>query len=131
METSLGRKRKANEIDDEYDMDKVWGIVTDAEKWYFMECMLYSERKPLFKLSKPLFVVYEDENMKDKAEKVLGHIIWLMEEAQKPVEVPQSVKREIKRVRSSSNMGKTIALRIESDSIFVICFIFTRYFLYF
>src|SRR5271170_6227096 len=20
----------------EYDMDKVWGIVTDAEKWYFM-----------------------------------------------------------------------------------------------
>ncbi|GES88773.1 hypothetical protein GLOIN_2v1030212 [Rhizophagus clarus] len=34
---SLGHKRKANEIDDEYSLDKVWGIVTDAEKWYFME----------------------------------------------------------------------------------------------
>jgi hypothetical protein len=25
MESSLTRKRKANEIDDDYDMDKVWG----------------------------------------------------------------------------------------------------------
>ena len=32
MESSLGHKRKANEIDDEYNLDKVWGIVTDAEK---------------------------------------------------------------------------------------------------
>jgi len=36
------------------------GIVTDAEKWYFMECMQDSEGKPSFKLSKPLFVTYED-----------------------------------------------------------------------
>src|SRR4051812_45070814 len=35
IESSLFRKRKANEIDNEYDMDKVWGIVTDVEKWYF------------------------------------------------------------------------------------------------
>ena len=41
MESSLMcRKRKADEIDDEYGLDKVWGIVTDAEKWYFMECSL-------------------------------------------------------------------------------------------
>uniref|UniRef100_U9TZU3 Uncharacterized protein n=1 Tax=Rhizophagus irregularis (strain DAOM 181602 / DAOM 197198 / MUCL 43194) TaxID=747089 RepID=U9TZU3_RHIID len=39
-------------------------------------------------LSKPLFVAYED----DKAEKVLGHIIWLLEEAQKPVETSQESK---------------------------------------
>ena len=84
MESSLGHKRKANEIDDEYSLDKVWGIVTDAEKWYFMECMQDSEGIISFKLSKPLFVVYEDEVTKDKAEKVLGHIIWLLEEAQKP-----------------------------------------------
>src|SRR5581483_9856120 len=89
MESSLSRKRKANEID-EYDMDKVWGIVTDAEKWYFMECTLDSERKPSFILSKPLFVVYENAGMKDMAENVLEHIIWLMEEAQKPVETSQS-----------------------------------------
>ena len=47
------------------------GIVTDAEKWYFMECMQDSEGKPSFKLSKPLFVAYEDVGMKDMAEKSL------------------------------------------------------------
>ncbi|RIA96156.1 hypothetical protein C1645_815723 [Glomus cerebriforme] len=41
MESSLtGRKRKENEIDDERDVDKVFGIVTDARDWYFMECTL-------------------------------------------------------------------------------------------
>ena len=64
MESSLTcRKRKANEIDDESDMDKVWGIVTDAEKWYFMECTLDEERKPSFKLSEPVSVVYKSDNM--------------------------------------------------------------------
>ncbi|RGB40949.1 hypothetical protein C1646_811016 [Rhizophagus diaphanus] len=63
MESSLTyRKRKANEIDDEYGMNKVWGIVTDAEKWYFMECTLDEERKPSFKLSEPVIVEYNDEN---------------------------------------------------------------------
>src|SRR5262249_52427854 len=85
MESSLSRKRKANEINDEYDMDKVWGIVTDAEKWYFMECTLENGRKPVFKLSKSLFVAYEDEGVKDMAEKVFDHILWLLEEAQKLV----------------------------------------------
>jgi hypothetical protein len=40
MESSLSRKRKADEIYDGHGLDKVWGIVTDAEKWYFMECSL-------------------------------------------------------------------------------------------
>ncbi len=78
------------------------GIVTDAEKWYFMECMQDSEGKPSFKLSKPLFVTYEDVGMNDMAEKVLGHIIWLLEEAQKQMEASQS---GVKRVRSSSNLA--------------------------
>jgi hypothetical protein len=78
MESSLSHKRKANEIDDEYDMDKVWGIVTDAEKWYFMECTRDGEGKPSFKLSKPLFV-YEDVDMKDKVEKILAHVIRLLD----------------------------------------------------
>ncbi|PKC65407.1 hypothetical protein RhiirA1_442305 [Rhizophagus irregularis] len=107
MESPLTcHKRKANEIDDEYDMDKVLGIVTDAEKWYFMECTLDEERKPSFKLSEPVIVEYNDENMQIKVEKVLGHIVWLLEEAQKPVEASQSGEgsREIKRVKSSSNL---------------------------
>lgn len=48
------------------------------------------EGKSSFKLSIPLFVVYEDEDTEDKAEKVLGHIIWLFEETQKQVEASQS-----------------------------------------
>ena len=76
-----------------------------AEKWYFMECTLDGEKKPSFKLSKPLFVVYEDDDMKDKAEKVLGHIIWLLEEAQKPVKALEE-SREIKRVKSGELSGK-------------------------
>src|SRR4051794_8711204 len=79
MESSLTcRKHKANEID-EYDMDKVWEIVTDAEKWYFMECTLDEERKPSFKLSEPVIVEYNEENMQIKVEKILGHIVWLLE----------------------------------------------------
>ncbi|GET54323.1 hypothetical protein GLOIN_2v1774909 [Rhizophagus irregularis DAOM 181602=DAOM 197198] len=71
-------KRKANELDDDYDMDIVWVI-------------------------KPLFVAYEYEDMKDKADKVLGHIIWLLGEAQKPVETSQESR--MKRVKST---GKEI-----------------------
>ena len=112
MESTLGHKRKANEIDDEYGLDQVWGIVTDAEKWYFMECTRDSEGKPTFKLSKPLFVVYEDDGTKDMAEKVLGHIIWLLEKAQEADSASQrgEESREIKRVRSTDNLaGKGIS----------------------
>ncbi|EXX70886.1 hypothetical protein RirG_083340 [Rhizophagus irregularis DAOM 197198w] len=107
MESSLTcRKRKVNEIDDSYGLDKVWGIVTDAEKWYFMECMLDGEGKPSFKLSEPVIVVYKDENLQAKVEKVLGHIVWLLEEAQKPMEASQSGEgsREIKRSKSLSKI---------------------------
>ncbi|GET03234.1 hypothetical protein GLOIN_2v1881079 [Rhizophagus clarus] len=54
-----------------------------AGKWYSMEFTQDSEAKLSFKLSKPLFVAYEDVGMKDMEERVLGHIIWLLEESQK------------------------------------------------
>ncbi|GBC47068.2 hypothetical protein GLOIN_2v1736381 [Rhizophagus irregularis DAOM 181602=DAOM 197198] len=72
------------EIDDEHGLDKVWGIVTDAEKWYFVECILDNEGKLSFKLSKPVIVVYDDADMETKVKKVLSHIVWLLDEAQKP-----------------------------------------------
>ena len=40
--------------------------------------------------------------MRDKAEKVLRHIVWLLEEAQKPVEASQS---GVKRVRLTGNLA--------------------------
>ncbi|PKK69748.1 hypothetical protein RhiirC2_747804 [Rhizophagus irregularis] len=61
------------------------------------------EGKPSFKLSEPVIVVYKDENLQAKVEKVLGHIVWLLKEAQKPEYDSQSGKesREIKKPRSS------------------------------
>jgi hypothetical protein len=107
MESFLsGRKRKANEIEDDQDVDRVFGIVTDASEWYFMECTLDRERKPSFKLSKPVIVVYDDAYMEAKVKKVLSHIVWLLEEAQKPDSAPNvDKKREIKRVRSTNNLA--------------------------
>uniref|UniRef100_U9T0Q5 Uncharacterized protein n=1 Tax=Rhizophagus irregularis (strain DAOM 181602 / DAOM 197198 / MUCL 43194) TaxID=747089 RepID=U9T0Q5_RHIID len=53
MESILTRKRKADEIDNGQDVDRVVGIVTDASEWYFMECSLDNEGKPSFKPSEP------------------------------------------------------------------------------
>ena len=112
MESSLSRKRKAGEIDDEYGLDKVikvWGIVTDAEKWYFMECILDNEGKLSFKLSKPVIVVYDDADMETKVKKVLSHIVWLLDEAQKPdSNDSRSEERVIKKHRSSSNLTDSV-----------------------
>jgi hypothetical protein len=75
-----------------------------------MECSLDSEGKPTFKLSEPVTVVYKDENLQVKVEKVLGHIVWLLEKAQKPVEVSQSEEqsRVIKKHRSVSNLTDSV-----------------------
>jgi hypothetical protein len=102
MESTLSRKRKADEIDNGQDVDRVFGIVTDASEWYFMECSLDNEGKPSFKLSEPVTVVYKDENLQAKVEKVLGHIVWLLEEAQKPAETSQG---GVKRVKSTGNLA--------------------------
>ncbi|PKK58377.1 hypothetical protein RhiirC2_857808 [Rhizophagus irregularis] len=102
MESTLSRKRKADEIDNERDIGRVFGIVTDASEWYFMECSLDDEGKPTFKLSEPVTVVYKDENLQVKVEKVLGHIVWLLEEAQKLVKASQS---GVKRVRSTGDLA--------------------------
>ncbi|PKC02488.1 hypothetical protein RhiirA5_380939 [Rhizophagus irregularis] len=47
------------------------------------KCSLDNERKPKFKLSKPVVIIYGDEDMENRVKKVLGHIAWLLEEAQK------------------------------------------------
>ncbi|CAG8832011.1 25546_t:CDS:2, partial [Gigaspora margarita] len=100
LESSLSnRKRKAEEIEEDQILGRVFGIVTDAEKFYFMECSLDDQDRPCFKLSEPVVVVYNDDNMENMVVKVLSHIVWLLGEAQKPVKVLEE-SREIKRVRS-------------------------------
>ncbi|CAG8594788.1 2716_t:CDS:2 [Paraglomus occultum] len=107
LESSLSnRKRKASEVEEEPTVGKVFGIVTDAEKFYFMECSLDEQDRPKFKLSKPVIVVYDDADMKAKVKKVLSHIIWLLEEVQKTAEVSQGENQSkiVKKHKSSSNL---------------------------
>ncbi len=50
----------------------------------FLECSFDDQDRLRFKLSKPVIVMYDNENMRDNVERVLGHIAWLLDEAQKP-----------------------------------------------
>jgi hypothetical protein len=67
-------------------LGKVFGIVTDAEKFYFMECSLDDQASNC----RNRWSLYNDEIMENIVRKVLSHIVWLLEEVQKPVEVSQS-----------------------------------------
>src|SRR3954447_4342965 len=104
LESALSnRKRKASEMEEEGTfVGKTYGIVTDAKEWYFLECSLDDQDRLRFKLSKPVVVVYGNEDMERNVERVLGHIAWLLEEAQKPVEASQS---GVKRVRSTGDLA--------------------------
>ncbi len=106
LESSLSnRKRKANEMEEDQMVGKVFGIVTDAEKFYFMECSLDKQDRPSFKLSEPVVVVYNDENMENMVVKVLSHIVWLLGEAQKPDSAFDVDKEKVvKKHRSLSNL---------------------------
>ncbi|CAG8530304.1 3902_t:CDS:2, partial [Gigaspora rosea] len=89
----------------------VFGIVTDMEKWYFMICTLNKKGKPSFGLSKPISVPYNNNgDMQINVEKVLGHIVWLLKEAQKPVEVsPNGEQQRVLKKQKSSYSQTTIA----------------------
>jgi hypothetical protein len=110
LESALSnRKRKANEMGEESVFTgKSFGIITDAKEWYFMECSLDDQDRLRFKLSKPVTVVYDSENMEGNVERVLGHIAWLLEEVQKPDSDSRSEERVIKKHRSSSNLTDSV-----------------------
>src|SRR3954453_2998736 len=95
LESALtNRKRKASEMEEEGTfVGKTFGIVTDAKEWYFLECSLDDQDRLRFKLSKPVVVVYKDENMENMVRKILGHIAWLLDEVQKPDSDSRSEER--------------------------------------
>ncbi|CAI2185084.1 9929_t:CDS:2 [Funneliformis geosporum] len=104
---TVSTERKASEMEEgDTFTGKTFGIVTDAEKCYFLECS-YNEGKLSFKLSEPVTVVYKDEDLQAKVEKVLKHIVCLFEDAQKLDSVLDVDKsREInQRVRLAGNLA--------------------------
>ncbi|CAG8683757.1 13384_t:CDS:2, partial [Ambispora gerdemannii] len=85
---------------------RVLGVI-EVKKEDFMKGFAQASGKPSFKLSEPVTVVYKDENLQAKVGKVLGQIVWILEEAQRPVKVLEE-SSEIKRVRSTGDLtGKS------------------------
>ena len=62
--------------------------------------------KPSFELSEQVAVMCKDENLQAKVEKVLRHIVWILEEAQKTEEASQSDERLLKKQKSTSNLAE-------------------------
>jgi hypothetical protein len=80
--------------DSEAFVEKAFGIVSDAEKFYFLECRLNGDDKPSFKLSEPIVVNYDPDVMRTTVAKVLGRIGWLLEEVDKPDTTSAVIKKQ-------------------------------------
>ncbi|KAF0459383.1 crinkler family protein [Gigaspora margarita] len=93
------RKRKRNEMEEIEDLfiDKAYGIITDSSRWYFIECVVNEDDKPKFSIhSKDGTLIdwsEEIEPLEKGTRRVLGHIIWLLKEAEKLIESKLSEKK--------------------------------------
>jgi hypothetical protein len=68
--------------------------------------LLDDQDRLCFKLSEPVAVVYNDESMENMVRKVLSHIVWLLEEVQKPDSAFDVDKEKaVKKHRSLSNLA--------------------------
>jgi hypothetical protein len=79
---------------DEIFTESAFGIVADAEKFYFLECRLNDDGKASFKLSESVLVNYDPDFMKFTVAKVLGYMGWLLGEVEKPETSLSSVKKQ-------------------------------------
>ncbi|RPB24231.1 hypothetical protein L211DRAFT_848972 [Terfezia boudieri ATCC MYA-4762] len=76
------RKRKVGGLD-EGSIARCFGIVTDAEKWLFLECTHDENERPKFKLSRTYAVAYGKQSMQEDIKEILEVIKWLLTEAPK------------------------------------------------
>jgi hypothetical protein len=79
---------------DETFAESAFGIVADAEKFYFLECRLNGDGRASFKLSEAVLVNYDPNVMKFTVAKVLGYMGWLLGEVEKPETSPLRVKKQ-------------------------------------
>jgi hypothetical protein len=59
----------------------------DSNKWYFMKCIVKGNCCSSYRNS---YLLHENKDMKDKA----GHIIWLLEEAQKQIKAEEESREK-------------------------------------
>ena len=77
------RKRRAKEIE-EVNQDRprrAFGIVTDAEKFVFLKCLISDEGRIGLEVSPHVTIDYRTESWKDRVKLILGNIVWLLGEA--------------------------------------------------
>ncbi len=75
-------------------IDKVYGIVTDSNLWYFFECSM-KEDKPVYKINSEEGTMINWGGNLDGVIEVLGQIIWLLKEAEKLVESKKQKKLKL------------------------------------
>ena len=82
IESALsGRKRKAEDIENDEDPDPCFGIVSDPETWLFLKCTHDKNNNPIFSLSSPYHVFYEEEGtIRENVIKIVETITWLLTE---------------------------------------------------
>ena len=94
LQSVITRKRKVDEEEQESPRT-AFGIVTDAEKFFFLKCV-DNEGKTTLEMSKRVIIDYNAENWEDQVNPILGNIVWLLAEAQKS---PSNSPRETKRLK--------------------------------
>ena len=102
IESALSRrKRKVEEIENDEDPDPCFGIVSDAETWLFLKCTRDENNNPIFSLSSPYRVSYEEGRRQEDVTKVVEIINWLLTEVEDMMERKKSSER--KRIKLGSS----------------------------
>ncbi|CAG8694655.1 16562_t:CDS:2 [Dentiscutata erythropus] len=96
LEKNMKRKRSEMEAENLF-IDKAYGIVTDSRLWYFIECVVNEDDKPKFSIDSKQGVIIDwgekTVPLENGVRVVLGHIVWLLKEAEKLIESKLSEKK--------------------------------------
>ncbi|CAG8786545.1 10196_t:CDS:2, partial [Dentiscutata erythropus] len=88
LHSSLERRHE----DDDFVIDKAYGIVTDSKLWYFFECSMNGD-KPEYRIhSEEGTSINWGSNFEEGVTEVLGQIVWLFKDAEKLIESAKQKK---------------------------------------
>ncbi|KAF9094755.1 hypothetical protein BGX27_001374 [Mortierella sp. AM989] len=113
LDSALAKKRKRQIFDETGDDEdvKAYGIVTDAEKWYFLECTMDADERTSFKMSKIQGDLDFSASWTVNAMSLFGKLIWLFTQMQDQIQVHDNRNRT-----KSNKKGKTVAATNKAGS---------------
>ena len=81
LDSALDMRRKRRHQDDDGKI-KIFGIVTDAIRWFFLLCS-EGEEGPKFQISKSYCIDYgSEEDFKHQAKEIFCHMLWIFDYVQ-------------------------------------------------